>query len=140
MPANLTGMEVSGATCPVMRTAAVIGTRWTALILRDLFRHPSRRFQDFQTSLAGIAPSTLTERLKMLEREGIVAREAYQEHPPRAAYRLTEKGRDLGPVLLAMRDWGRKYAAAPGPDSMAPPSAPQRDPADQQANDPETWP
>src|SRR5215472_14239637 len=69
--------------CPVARTLDLIGERWTILILRDLFLKGPRRFQDFQASLAGVAPNTLSARLKTLERRGIIGRELYSEHPPR---------------------------------------------------------
>ena len=96
--------------CPVERAAKIVGNRWTALIMRDLLLNPSRRYQDLQQSLAGIPPNTLSERLKMLEVNGIVERRFYELHPPRAEYLLTEKGRELGPVIRAMRDWGRKHS------------------------------
>lgn len=102
--------KASHSGCPVERAAAVIGMRWTAIILRDLFLHGRRRYQDFLTSLEGISPNTLSERLKLLEATGIVERRFYQQHPPRAEYLLTKKGRALGPVLKAMRDWGNKHA------------------------------
>jgi len=95
--------------CPVARTLAIIGARWTALILRDLLLHDARRFQDFLDSLEGIAPTILSERLKKLEQHGIIKRRFYSQHPPRAEYILTQKGRDLGPVVRTMRDWGEKY-------------------------------
>ncbi len=95
--------------CPVAGTLNVIGERWTILILRDLFLHGPRRFQDFVESFAGIAPNTLSNRLKMLEAEGVVRREIYSDHPPRLEYRLTEKGKDLGPVLKALKHWGTLY-------------------------------
>lgn len=95
--------------CPVSRALTVVGTRWTALILRELLLHESRRFQDFQESLSGISPAMLSDRLKQLERDGIVERRFYSDNPPRAAYLLTQKGRDLGPVIAAMREWGVKY-------------------------------
>ncbi len=98
------------AGCPVARTLDVIGSRWTCLILRDLLLHGARRFQDLQDSLEGIAPTTLSERLKMLEQNGVVERRFYSMSPPRAEYVLTAKGQDLGPIVGAMRDWGRKYA------------------------------
>lgn len=101
--------EKTASKCPVTRTLEVIGARWTPLILRDLLLHGARRFQDFQESLGGIGPTTLSDRLKTLERHGIVERRFYLEHPPRAEYVLTDKGRDLGPVVRAMRDWGEKY-------------------------------
>ena len=94
--------------CPVARTMDVIGERWTVLVLRDLFRHGTRRFQDFQESLSGVAPNTLSARLKDLESQGLVERRTYSEHPPRLEYQLTEKGRSLGPVLKALRDWGSR--------------------------------
>lgn len=97
------------SSCPVTRTLDVIGGRWTSLILRDLLVHGPRRFQDFQNSLENIAPTTLSDRLKTLEKHGIVDRHFYTQHPPRAEYILTQKGRSLGPIVSAMRDWGEKY-------------------------------
>src|SRR6266849_2689332 len=98
------------ADCPVARTLNVIGSSWTCLILRDLLLHGPRRFQDLQDSLDGIAPTTLSERLKSLEQNGVVERRFYSMSAPRAEYVLTAKGRDLGPIVRAMREWGRKYA------------------------------
>ncbi len=95
--------------CPVARTLDVIGARWAPLIMRDLLVHGARRFQDLHDSLEGIAPTTLSVRLKTLEQHGIIERRFYTQHPPRAEYILTKKGRDLGPVLRAMRNWGEKY-------------------------------
>ena len=95
--------------CPVARAAIVIGMRWTAEILRDLFLQGPLRYQDFLDSLRGISPNTLSERLKLLEAEGVVERRFYQQHPPRAEYLLTKKGRALRPVLKAMYDWGEKH-------------------------------
>jgi DNA-binding HxlR family transcriptional regulator len=97
------------ADCPVARTGSIIGSSWTCLILRDFLLHGERRFQDLQESLDGIAPTTLSERLRSLEHNGIVERRFYSMNPPRAEYVLTAKGRDLGPIVSAMRTWGRKY-------------------------------
>ncbi len=97
------------ADCPVSRTLNVIGQSWTCLILRDLLLHGARRFQDLQDSLDGIAPTTLSDRLKTLEQNGVLERRFYSMSPPRAEYMLTAKGRDLGPIVGAMRDWGHKY-------------------------------
>ena len=99
-----------GMKCPVARTLDIIGERWTVLILRDLFREGPRRFQDFQQSLAGISPNTLSARLKTLEEHAIVERRFFAEHPPRAEYLLTEKGRTLGPILKSLYEWGQKHA------------------------------
>jgi DNA-binding HxlR family transcriptional regulator len=95
--------------CPVARTLDIVGERWTLLILRDLFRQGARKFQDFEASLTGIGPNTLSARLKRLEEAGIVERRFYAQRPPRAEYVLTEKGRALGPVLRALKTWGERY-------------------------------
>jgi DNA-binding HxlR family transcriptional regulator len=95
--------------CPVAHTISVIGSSWTCLILRDLLLHGDRRFQDLQNSLEGIAPTTLSERLRWLEENGVVERHFYSMNPPRAEYVLTDKGRELGPIIVAMRNWGRKH-------------------------------
>jgi len=94
--------------CPVAGALELIGERWTILMLRDLLMHGPRRFQDFQESL-GAAPNTLSARLKEMEANGLVIRKVYSEHPPRLEYDLTEKGKSLGPVVKALRDWGRKH-------------------------------
>jgi DNA-binding HxlR family transcriptional regulator len=95
--------------CPIARTLDIIGDSWTILILRDLVISGPRRFQDFESSLAGISPNTLSTRLKRLEEHGIVERRFYKQHPPRAEYLLTEKGSELRPVLRALLDWGKHH-------------------------------
>jgi len=100
--------------CPIARTLDIVGERWTMLILRDLVVDGPRKFQDFERSLAAISPNTLSARLKRLEQAGIVERRFYDQHPPRAEYVLTPKGRQLGPVLKALLDWGRAHTTAPG--------------------------
>ena len=96
-------------TCPVAQALDIIGERWSLLILRDLILFGPRRFQDFQDSLDGIAPNTLSKRLKLLEEKGVVMREYYEKHPPRAENLLTEKGAALKPVLNALKDWGEAH-------------------------------
>jgi DNA-binding HxlR family transcriptional regulator len=98
-----------GQDCPIARALDVIGEKWALLILRDLLRKGPRRFQDFEASLAGVAPNTLSARLKTLESAGIVTTRLYEAHPPRFEYLLTEKGRALGPVLKALHGWGERY-------------------------------
>src|SRR5512144_2687240 len=95
--------------CPVARTLDLIGERWSILLLRDLLLHGSRRFQDFQTSLPGVAPNILSARLKAMEDNGLVRRALYSERPPRIEYVLTDKGKSLGPIVKAMREWGNKH-------------------------------
>jgi len=95
--------------CPVARALDIIGERWTILILRDLFREGPRKFADFEQSLTGISATTLSARLKKLEEHDILARRFYADHPPRAEYLLTDKGRTLGPILKLLLDWGTKH-------------------------------
>lgn len=99
--------------CSVAQCLEVVGEWWTMLILRDAFLGVSR-FDDFQRRL-GISRNVLTQRLTGLVEAGVLARTAYREHPPRYDYRLADKGRDLWPVLSAMRQWGDRYAAPAGP-------------------------
>ena len=99
--------------CPIARTLDIIGERWSILILRDLLQVGPSKFQDFERSLRGISATTLSARLKKLEEQGIVARRFYADHPPRAEYLLTDKGRALGPVLKMLLDWGRNHTRDP---------------------------
>jgi DNA-binding HxlR family transcriptional regulator len=98
-----------GQNCPVARALDMIGERWTLLILRDLTRYGPMRFQQFEEALPGIAPNTLSTRLKALEAGGVIATRLYESHPPRYEYFLTEKGKALGPVLKSLYAWGRRY-------------------------------
>lgn len=86
----------------------IIGSKWTALILRDLFGGP-RRFCELEKSVGKINPRTLSQRLDDLERHGIVTKQSFAEVPPRTEYALTEKGEDLLPILKQMATWGTKY-------------------------------
>src|ERR1700749_3177147 len=86
----------------------VIGNKWTALILRDLYEGP-KRFTELEKSISKINPRTLSQRLDDLERHGIITKEAFAEGPPRITYTLTRKGQDLVPLLKQMAAWGEKY-------------------------------
>ena len=99
--------------CSVAQCLEVVGEWWSMLILRDVFLGVTR-FDDFQQRL-GISRNILNLRLNHLVEEGVLQKVAYSEHPPRYDYRLTDKGRDLWPVLTAMRQWGDRYAAPDGP-------------------------
>ncbi len=96
--------------CPVSRTAFIIGSRWTSEIIRELVDHGPRRFSDFEAALAGIAPNTLSNRLKMLEDHDVINRKIYDTHPPRSEYHLTDKGLNMRPIIDAMRLWGQQSA------------------------------
>jgi DNA-binding HxlR family transcriptional regulator len=98
-----------GLPCPVARSLDIVGDRWTLLIVRDLLREGPSKYVELAQSLAGIAPNVLSDRLKLLESHGIVEREFYEEHPPRAKYRLTKQGLDLDLVIEALLQWGGKY-------------------------------
>jgi DNA-binding HxlR family transcriptional regulator len=89
----------------------IIGSKWTALILRDLCDGP-KRFGELEKSVEGINPRTLSQRLDDLEKHAIVTKTSYAEVPPRIEYTLTSKGEDLVPVLKAMSTWGNKYYEA----------------------------
>jgi DNA-binding HxlR family transcriptional regulator len=99
--------------CSVAQCLEVVGEWWSLLIVRDAFLGVTR-FDEFQERL-GISRNVLNQRLTRLVEAGILAKVPYSEHPPRHAYRLTDKGRDLWPVLTTMRQWGDKYAAPDGP-------------------------
>jgi DNA-binding HxlR family transcriptional regulator len=102
-----------GQACAVAKTLEVVGDRWTLLIVRDLLEG-THRFQDLETSLKGIAPNILSDRLKLMETHGLVSRQFYSDHPPRAEYALTEKGRDLGVVVGALATWGAQHVEKRG--------------------------
>jgi len=98
-----------GQDCPVARALDIIGERWSLLIMRDLLRHGPLRFQEMEGRLPGIAPNTLSARLKRLEEKKVIGSRLYEQHPPRFEYFLTDKGKALGPVLLALYRWGEKH-------------------------------
>src|SRR5438552_1922476 len=115
--------------CSVARTLDVIGEWWTMLIMRDAFKGVTR-FEDFHRNL-GIARTVLSTRLDRLVEAGIFVRRQYSDHPPRSEYVLTEKGRDLFPVLVTLTQWGDRWAADDGPPRSrgSPSSAPRLPPA-----------
>lgn len=94
--------------CGVERTARLVGDTWTLLIVRDL-AHGCQRFGQLQKSVTGISPRTLSDRLTMLETNGLITRRAYAEIPPRVEYSLTEKGAGLVPIIDAMRTYGERW-------------------------------
>lgn len=94
--------------CPVTNSLEIIGDKWTLVIIRDLFLG-KKTYGDFQQSPEGIPTNILADRLKRLESAGIVDKVPYQDKPVRYDYRMTAKGKDLGKVLKALKDWGLKY-------------------------------
>ena len=90
----------------------IIGNKWTALILRDLAAGP-QRFSELEKSVGSINPRTLSQRLDDLESHAIITKNPCLDSPSRPEYCLTQKGRDLLPVLQQMAAWGTKYYEAP---------------------------
>ena len=116
---NAKAKKASGprrSVCPVAGTLDIVGDKWSLLIVRDM-RAGKRTYGEFAASPEGIPTNILADRLRRLEEAGIIAREAYQEHPTRYAYVLTEKGGDLGEVLRAFVRWGKKHI--PGSQTRA---------------------
>jgi DNA-binding HxlR family transcriptional regulator len=99
--------------CSVAQCLEVVGEWWSMLIVRDVFLGVSR-FDQFQERL-GISRNVLNQRLSRLVDAGVLVKVPYSDHPPRYDYRLTDMGRDLWPVLTAMRQWGDKHGAPDGP-------------------------
>jgi len=98
----------SQETCPIARTLDIVGDRWTLLVLRDLSLGYTR-YNELLASCEGIPTNLLSSRLKSLEESGFIERAFYSDHPPRAEYRLTEKGLDFGQVLSALYRWGTTH-------------------------------
>ncbi|BFM17826.1 helix-turn-helix domain-containing protein [Maricurvus nonylphenolicus] len=101
--------ELPQQQCSIARSLSVVGDRWTLLILSDSFLGV-KRFEAFRERL-GISRTILSDRLNLLEQEGVIRKQAYQEKPTRYEYRLTSKGRDLYPVILSLLKWGDSYYA-----------------------------
>lgn len=111
--------EISPENCTVARTLDVIGDRWSLLVLREVF-HGVCRFAGLQARL-GVAKNVLSQRLATLVEQGVLERVPYQEpgSRPRSEYRLTPKGQDLRPVLLALAEYGDRWLADPeGPPAV----------------------
>jgi DNA-binding HxlR family transcriptional regulator len=99
---------------PLGQAVARVGDRWTLLVVNALLGGP-RRFNDLLGSLPGLAPNILSQRLRHLEREGLVVATPYSRRPPRFVYELTAAGRDLAGALRLLAQWG----AGRGPDADA---------------------
>lgn len=104
---------MSHLNCSVARTLDVVGEWWTLLIVRNIMMGQCR-FEAIQADL-GIARNILSDRLNTLVAHGVVERVKYHDHPERFEYQLTEKGRDLWPVIAALMAWGDKWQAPDGP-------------------------
>ena len=94
--------------CPVEVTLMLISDRWKVLILRDLLSG-TKRFGELKKSIGSISQKVLTSNLRFMEEDGLLTRKVYAEVPPRVEYTLTELGKSLQPILLAMQQWGLEY-------------------------------
>lgn len=100
--------DVGDLTCSVARSLSIVGDRWTLLVLRDAFLG-ARRFEHF--GAVGLTRHRLADRLRRLVAAGVLDRVPYQDRPPRFEYRLTDKGRDLWPVIVSLTRWGDRWLA-----------------------------
>ncbi|MDA2891292.1 helix-turn-helix domain-containing protein [Mycolicibacterium sp. BiH015] len=106
--------DLAAEPCSILRPLALLGDRWTLVVLRQTFAGV-RRFDDLQSSL-GLSRPVLADRLRRLVDAGVLKRSAYRdERRTRHEYRLTPMGLDLYPVMMALRSWGDKYLAPDGP-------------------------
>ncbi|MGW0039881.1 winged helix-turn-helix transcriptional regulator [Gordonia sp. NPDC003376] len=97
--------------CPVSVTVDVIGGKWKAIVLYHLLSG-TRRFNELRRLIPDVTQRMLTRQLRELESRGIVTRTVYAQVPPRVEYSLTELGKSLTPIIVAMRDWGEAYESA----------------------------
>ena len=92
--------------CAVTKTLKIIGSKWTMLLLHNIF-DGKKRFGELQRALPGISPKTLSQRLQELEKEGIVDKKVFAEVPLHVEYSLTEKGKSLRGVFRSLENWGK---------------------------------
>ncbi len=104
--------------CPIAATLDLVGDRWSLVVIRDMFTGKSR-FGEFLESPEGITTNILADRLKRMERAGLIAKQPYQERPVRHAYALTPRGETLLPVLQAMCRWANREM----PETWVPPDS-----------------
>jgi DNA-binding HxlR family transcriptional regulator len=101
-------MAKKAVSCPAETAIAILGGRWTLLILRALFEG-TKRFSELHRSLAGVSHRTLTHQLRELEESGLIHRKVYAQVPPKVEYSLTSLGRTLKPVIDAMHEWSETH-------------------------------
>jgi DNA-binding HxlR family transcriptional regulator len=104
-------IDTSAWPCTIARAADVLGDHWNLLIIRQACLG-TRRFDGFQTAL-GIGRNILSQRLSRLVDEGLLVRVEYEESRPRYEYRLTDKGREVYPILATMAAWGERWLTGP---------------------------
>jgi DNA-binding HxlR family transcriptional regulator len=98
------------ALCPVETTARIVGGRWKAAVLEQLFQD-SKRFSELKRAIPGITQRTLSQQLRELQTAGIIERTVHPDTPPRVVYAITPQGESLRPLLEAMCRWGKSHSA-----------------------------
>lgn len=101
--------DLTKISCPVQKTAELIGSKWSILIIRELHTNSSRRFNELLRSLKPISSRTLSLKLKELVEYEIIKKQIMSTSPPHSKYSLTEKGKDLATLLDAMAEWSYKW-------------------------------
>lgn len=101
-------MKFKRSKCPIANSLEILGDKWTLLVIRDLFLGKNR-YGEFISSPEQIPTNILADRLKRLEAGNLIEKRAYQDNPIRFEYEFTEKGRNLGPMLKELRDWGLNH-------------------------------
>jgi DNA-binding HxlR family transcriptional regulator len=101
-------MNSPGSLCPAIKAAEIIGDKWVLLILRELLQGTTR-YNDFQRALPRISPTVLSKRLKQMEQHGLIVRKTAAGGRSKE-YRLTASGREVGPIVHHMSNWGLRWA------------------------------
>jgi DNA-binding HxlR family transcriptional regulator len=109
--------EIADSRCSIARALSVVGDRWTLLLIREAFLG-ARRFEDYREN-TGAARHLVSERLSLLVEQGVLDRVQYQDRPVRFEYTLTDKGKDLYPVILSLLAWGDRWMAHKDGPSLA---------------------
>lgn len=109
-PPELRGPQTSDG-CAVERALAVVGAKWTLVVLHYLMDGP-KRFSDLERHIPAASPKMLTVRLRDLEQLGLLTRTVHAEMPPRVEYQLTAQGRSLRPIIASIEKWGRSLRPA----------------------------
>jgi DNA-binding HxlR family transcriptional regulator len=103
--AILQGVTDPELACPIAPVVDIVFSRWTTPILWSLHEYGRQRFVELERRIAGITPKVLTQRLRQLERDGLVTRTYHPEVPPRVEYEISELGRSLGPLFHSLSQW-----------------------------------
>lgn len=97
--------------CPIMSTLQIISGKWKAVLIYQLLQQPTCRFRDFQAQYPSLSTRMLALQLKELEQDHVISKQVYPVMPPKTAYRLTDFGRTLKPLIDDMAKWGQQYNA-----------------------------